>query len=200
MEERTVTVDGTPRPPLPDPPFLVAATQNPVEYEGTYHSPEAQLDRFLLKLTVPLPTREDEINVLTRHADGFDPRDLKAAGVRPVAGPADLEAARTTVAATTVHPPEIAGYVVDICRATRDSPSVSLGVSPPWSHRPAVDGPSLGLAHRPRLRHPPGRCEGPGPTDAPAPHPSAPRGADGRGHPPDSVISAVLAHVPPVPR
>lgn len=71
MEERQVTIDGSPRP-LPD-PFLVAATQNPVEYEGTYPLPEAQLDRFLLKLTVPLPSREDEINVLTRHADGFNP-------------------------------------------------------------------------------------------------------------------------------
>ncbi|MFE7577422.1 AAA family ATPase [Streptomyces sp. NPDC057521] len=127
MEERQVTVDGMPRP-LPD-PFLVAATQNPVEYEGTYPLPEAQLDRFLLKLTVPLPTREDEVAVLTRHADGFDPRDLKAAGIRPVAGPAELEAARAAVAGTAVSP-EISGYVVDICRATRDSPSVSLGVSP----------------------------------------------------------------------
>ena len=83
MEERQVTVDGTPRP-LPD-PFLVAATQNPVEYEGTYPLPEAQLDRFLLKLTIPLPSRQDEIDVLTRHAEGFNPRDLRAAGVRPVA-------------------------------------------------------------------------------------------------------------------
>ncbi|MGM7446764.1 AAA family ATPase, partial [Streptomyces tunisiensis] len=68
MEERQVTVDGTPRA-LPD-PFLVAATQNPVEYEGTYPLPEAQLDRFLLKLTIPLPSRQDEIDVLTRHAEG----------------------------------------------------------------------------------------------------------------------------------
>ncbi|MEV7683572.1 MoxR family ATPase [Streptomyces sp. NPDC088341] len=127
MEERQVTVDGTPRP-LPD-PFLVAATQNPVEYEGTYPLPEAQLDRFLLKLTVSLPSRDDEISVLTRHAEGFNPRDLQAAGVRPVAGPADLEAARDAVAKTSVSP-EIAGYVVDICRATRESPSLSLGVSP----------------------------------------------------------------------
>ncbi|MET3987681.1 MoxR family ATPase [Streptomyces sp. PvR034] len=127
MEERQVSVDGTPRP-LPD-PFLVAATQNPVEYEGTYPLPEAQLDRFLLKLTVPLPSRTDEIDVLARHAAGFDPRDLDAAGVRPVAGPADLEAARRAVAATTVSP-EITGYVVDICRATRESPSLTLGVSP----------------------------------------------------------------------
>ncbi|MFC0848001.1 AAA family ATPase [Streptomyces noboritoensis] len=127
MEERQVTVDGTPRP-LPE-PFLVAATQNPVEYEGTYPLPEAQLDRFLLKLTVPLPSRADEINVLARHAEGFNPRDLQAAGVRPVAGAADLEAARAAVAKTAVSA-EITGYVVDICRATRESPSLSLGVSP----------------------------------------------------------------------
>ncbi|WP_099054165.1 AAA family ATPase, partial [Streptomyces griseoruber] len=123
MEERQVTVDGTPRP-LPD-PFLVAATQNPVEYEGTYPLPEAQLDRFLLKLTIPLPSRQEEIDVLTRHAEGFNPRDLHAAGVRPVAGPADLEAARAAVAKTTISP-EITAYVVDICRATRESPSLTL--------------------------------------------------------------------------
>ncbi|MBT2467184.1 MoxR family ATPase [Streptomyces sp. ISL-66] len=127
MEERQVTVDGTPRK-LPE-PFLVAATMNPVEYEGTYPLPEAQLDRFLLKLTVPLPSREDEIGVLTRHAAGFNPRDLHAAGIRPVAGPAELEAARKAVEATSVSP-EITAYVVDICRATRESPSLTLGVSP----------------------------------------------------------------------
>ncbi|MFE2480992.1 AAA family ATPase [Streptomyces sp. NPDC001194] len=127
MEERQVTVDGTPRA-LPE-PFLVAATMNPVEYEGTYPLPEAQLDRFLLKLTVPLPSREDEIGVLTRHAAGFNPRDLHAAGLRAVAGPAELEAAREAVAKVSVSP-EIAGYVVDVCRATRESPSLTLGVSP----------------------------------------------------------------------
>ncbi|HCA84733.1 MAG TPA: AAA family ATPase [Streptomyces sp.] len=127
MQERQVTVDGTPRR-LPE-PFLVAATQNPVEYEGTYPLPEAQLDRFLLKLTVPLPTREDEMTVLTRHAAGFNPVDLEAAGLRPAANAADLEAARDAVATTSVSP-EITGYVVDICRATRESPSLSLGVSP----------------------------------------------------------------------
>jgi MoxR-like ATPase len=127
MEERQVTVDGTPRPrPAP---FLVAATQNPVEYEGTYPLPEAQLDRFLVKLILPLPSRDTEIDVLTRHADGFNPRDLHSAGLRPVAGPADLEAARAAVAKTAVSP-EITGYIVDICRATRESPSLTLGVSP----------------------------------------------------------------------
>jgi MoxR-like ATPase len=127
MEERQVSVDGTPRP-LPS-PFLVAATQNPVEYEGTYTLPEAQLDRFLLKLTVPLPDRDDEISVLTRHDDGFDPRDLAAAGVKSVAGPAELLAARRA-AADVRTTPEVLGYIVDICRATRNSPSLSLGASP----------------------------------------------------------------------
>ncbi|MCY0947621.1 MULTISPECIES: AAA family ATPase [Streptomyces] len=127
MEERQVTVDGTPRA-LPE-PFLVAATMNPVEYEGTYPLPEAQLDRFLLKLTVPLPSREDEIGVLTRHAAGFDPRDLAAAGLRRVAGAKELDTAREAVARVTISP-EITAYVVDVCRATRESPSLTLGVSP----------------------------------------------------------------------
>jgi MoxR-like ATPase len=108
---------------------MVAATQNPVEYEGTYSLPEAQLDRFLLKLTVPLPARDDEISVLLRHDGGFDPRDLAAAGVRAVAGPAELTAARAAAAAVRTEP-EILGYIVDICRATRSSPSLSLGASP----------------------------------------------------------------------
>jgi MoxR-like ATPase len=127
MEERQVSVDGVPRP-LPD-PFMVCATQNPVEYEGTYPLPEAQLDRFLLKLTLPLPPRPDEVEVLTRHAGGFDPRDLRAAGVRAVAGVTHLAAGTAAVRAVQVSP-EVIGYVVDIARATRVSPSLSLGVSP----------------------------------------------------------------------
>ncbi|MCQ6271619.1 MoxR family ATPase [Pseudarthrobacter sp. R1] len=127
MEERQVSVDGVSRP-LPS-PFLVAATQNPVEYEGTYPLPEAQLDRFLLKLTMPLPERRDEMEVIRRHAAGFDPRDLAAAGVRPVAGAADLERARQAVATVSVEP-EIIGYIVDLARATRQAPSFQLGVSP----------------------------------------------------------------------
>jgi MoxR-like ATPase len=127
MEERQVTVDGAGRP-LPS-PFLVAATQNPVEHEGTYPLPEAQLDRFLLKLVVPLPERDEEVEVLTRHVAGFDPRDLAAAGVRAVAGPAELAAARAAVAGVQVSP-EVVGYVVDVCRATRSAPSLRLGASP----------------------------------------------------------------------
>jgi MoxR-like ATPase len=125
MEERQVTVEGLPRR-LPD-PFLVAATQNPVEYEGTYPLPEAQLDRFLLKLVVQPPTRDAEIELLTRHAAGFDPRDLSA--VRPVASVVDLAEARKAVSQVRVSP-EVAGYIVDLCRATRQSPSLRLGVSP----------------------------------------------------------------------
>jgi MoxR-like ATPase len=127
MEERQVSVEGTPRP-LPD-PFLVAATQNPIEYEGTYPLPEAQLDRFLVKLTVAVPGREEEIGILARHAAGFDPSDLAAAGIRPVAGAADLAAARAAVGRVAVAP-EVTGYIVDLCRATRQSPSLRLGVSP----------------------------------------------------------------------
>ena len=127
MEERQVSVDGQPHP-LPA-PFLVAATQNPVEYEGTYPLPEAQLDRFLLKVEMGLPPREDEVAVLQRHAAGFDPRDLAAAGLRAVAGPADLLAAADAVRRVMVAP-QVATYIVDIARATRQSPSLSLGVSP----------------------------------------------------------------------
>ena len=127
MEEGQVSADGQTRQ-LPR-PFLVAATQNPVEYEGTYPLPEAQLDRFLLKVVMPLPDREAEMAILRRHADGFDPHDIAAAGVRAVAGPADVAAAASAVRSVTVSP-EVAGYVVDIARATRSSPSLSLGVSP----------------------------------------------------------------------
>jgi MoxR-like ATPase len=127
MEERQVSVDGVSRP-LPS-PFLVAATQNPVEYEGTYPLPEAQLDRFLLKLTMPLPERADEMEVIRRHAAGFDPRDLAAAGVRAVADAADLERARQAVTGVAVGQ-EIIGYIVDLVRATRTAPSFLLGVSP----------------------------------------------------------------------
>jgi MoxR-like ATPase len=127
MEERQVTVDGQPWP-LPS-PFLVVATQNPVEYEGTYPLPEAQLDRFLLKLELPLPTREEEIEVLARHARGFDPTDLEAAGLRAVTDADELASARQQVARVQVDTP-VLGYIADVCRATRQAPSVSLGVSP----------------------------------------------------------------------
>jgi MoxR-like ATPase len=127
MEERQVSVEGEPRP-LPD-PFVVAATQNPLEYEGTYPLPEAQLDRFLLKINVLLPTRDDELKVLESHHGGFDPRDLAAAGVKAVANAADLTAGREAVRGVQVAPPVMA-YIVDVCRATRTAPSLSNGASP----------------------------------------------------------------------
>ena len=127
MEERQVSVDGIPRP-LPE-PFIVAATQNPIEYEGTYPLPEAQLDRFLLKLTVPLPARDEEIGVLRAHHAGFDPRDLKAAGVQRVANATDLAAGRASMQRVGVAE-QVLAYIVDLCRATRTSPSLELGASP----------------------------------------------------------------------
>ena len=127
MEERQVTVEGTSRP-LPE-PFLVAATQNPVEYEGTYPLPEAQLDRFLFKLFVPYPSAEQEQAMLARHDEGLDPHDIVGAGVRPVASAADLAAARAAVSDIGCEAP-VQGYIVSLVRATRESPSLSLGASP----------------------------------------------------------------------
>jgi MoxR-like ATPase len=194
MEERQVTVEGEGRP-LPE-PFVVVATQNPVEYEGTYPLPEAQLDRFLLKLTVPLPSRGDEVGVLTRHAGGFDPRDLRAAGIRAVAGQDDLAAGRAAVARVTLAP-EVIGYVVDLARATRSSPSLQLGVSPrgatalmsaarawAWlSGRDYVTPDDVKALARPALRH---RVE------------LRPE-AELEGVTPDAVLDGVLGSVP-VPR
>jgi len=194
MEERQVTVEGDGRP-LPD-PFVVVATQNPVEYEGTYPLPEAQLDRFLLKLSVPLPSRDDEVGVLRRHAEGFDPRDLRAAGLTPVAGAADLAAGRAAVRQVSIAP-EVMGYVVDLARATRSSPSLQLGVSPrgatalmsaarawAWlSGRDYVTPDDVKALARPALRH---RVE------------LRPE-AELEGVTPDAVLEGVLGTVP-VPR
>jgi MoxR-like ATPase len=127
MEEGQVSVDGVSHA-LPR-PFLVAATQNPVEYEGTYPLPEAQLDRFLLKVVLPVPERTDELEIVTRHAAGFDPQDVAASGVSAVAGAEDVEAGRRAVQEVQVSP-EVAGYVVDVARATRSAPSLGLGASP----------------------------------------------------------------------
>jgi MoxR-like ATPase len=127
MEERQVSVDGVTRP-LPT-PFLVAATQNPIEYEGTYTLPEAQLDRFLLKLVLDLPERDTEVEVLRRHAAGFNPRDLSGAGVSPVLSAEQLTAAQAAAANTAVGA-DVLAYIVDLARATRRSPSVRMGVSP----------------------------------------------------------------------
>ena len=127
MEERQVSVDGRTLP-LPD-PSIVAATMNPIEYEGTYSLPEAQLDRFLLKLVLDIPDRDAEFEVLRRHAAGFSPRDLTAAGVTAVLGAEQLTAAQEAVMEVGSSA-DVLAYIVDLARATRRSPSVKLGVSP----------------------------------------------------------------------
>jgi MoxR-like ATPase len=125
MQERQVSVEGTPRP-LPD-PFLVVATQNPIEYEGTYPLPEAQLDRFLVKLDVTYPDEAGEVALLRLAHRGVDPATL--VDIVAVAGPDQLRAARDEVDATTVSD-ELLAYVAAIVRRTRTLPSLSLGASP----------------------------------------------------------------------
>jgi MoxR-like ATPase len=127
MQERQVSIDGRGQP-LPD-PFLVVATQNPVEYEGTYPLPEAQLDRFLFKLQVPYPDREQEREILARHDRGLDVGDPGGAEVREVATVDHLLAARRAVRDVRIEPP-VRDYLLDLARATRQTPAVSLGVSP----------------------------------------------------------------------
>jgi MoxR-like ATPase len=125
MGEGQVSIDGSARP-LQD-PFLVIATQNPIEYEGTYPLPEAQLDRFLMRLDVGYPTALDERMMLRLPRHGVTALPLEA--IAAVAGRAELHEARALVDATTVAD-EVLGYVVDVVRATRALPSVTLGASP----------------------------------------------------------------------
>jgi MoxR-like ATPase len=126
MEERQVTIDGT-RYPLQE-NFTVLATQNPVEFEGTYPLPEAQLDRFLFKIRIPYPAAEEEIEILARHGAGFDARRLDDVPITPI-DPAQLAAARADIRRITVEP-ALYRYIVTLIRRTRDWPSVSLGASP----------------------------------------------------------------------
>ncbi|MEJ7817780.1 MAG: MoxR family ATPase [Thermoleophilaceae bacterium] len=125
MQEGQVTVDGEPHP-LPD-PFLVMATQNPIEYEGTYPLPEAQLDRFLMKIDVGYPGEEDELRMLGLGRRGLEPATLD--DVRPVADAERLRRLRAQVDETRVTD-EVARYTVGVVRATRELPSASLGASP----------------------------------------------------------------------
>jgi MoxR-like ATPase len=127
MEERQVTIEGE-SSPLPD-PFMVVATQNPIEFEGTYPLPEAQLDRFLFKLAVEYPDRADERSVLQMHHEGRDPHDLAGLGVQPVAGPDQLREGARQVRAIGVAD-EVIDYVLDLAAETRRTPSLVLGVSP----------------------------------------------------------------------
>ena len=125
MQERQVSVDGVGRP-LPE-PFVVVATQNPIEYEGTYPLPEAQLDRFLAKLDISYPSAADEAGILHLRHQGVAPATL--GDVQAVTNPTELLAARDLVDATTVAEP-IIDYVVALVRRTRELPSVALGASP----------------------------------------------------------------------
>ena len=126
MEEYQVTIDGKTHV-LPE-TFTVLATQNPIEFEGTYPLPEAQLDRFLLKISIVYPEQEQENQILQAHHEGFHPRELDKVDILMLK-PAALEEARTQVAAIRVEPALIS-YITDITRSTRTWPSVSLGVSP----------------------------------------------------------------------
>ena len=122
MEEGQVSVDGTTYPL--DPPFLVVATQNPLEMEGTYPLPEAQRDRFMARLSMGYPARAAELEMLDVHG-GASP----LGGLRPVADGAAVQAA--IVAARSVHAsPALKGYVVDLIAATRVDPGLRLGASP----------------------------------------------------------------------
>ena len=126
MEERGVTLEGQ-QLELP-PPFFVLATQNPVEYEGTYPLPEAQQDRFLFKVRLDYPAPADEMEVLRRWESGIELRDPVKAGVEPVLGPADIQACRDEVAKVVVDE-KIRRYVVDLAAATRSAPEITLGAS-----------------------------------------------------------------------
>jgi MoxR-like ATPase len=126
MEERQVTIDGI-RHPLPE-NFTVFATQNPIEFEGTYPLPEAQLDRFLLKIHVPYPSAEEEIQILSRYEKGFDLRKLHEIALAPLE-PELLSSARREIESVRVEP-ALHSYVVSLARRTRDWPAISLGASP----------------------------------------------------------------------
>ncbi len=127
MEERTVTIDGV-RHELPF-PFVVFATQNPIEFEGTYPLPEAQQDRFLLKVYLDYPPLDAEIDVLRRFHRGFRAQNLEEANVEKVVDAATLRSLREEVNRVTVED-KIFGYVVEVVSATRASHDILVGASP----------------------------------------------------------------------
>jgi MoxR-like ATPase len=127
MQERQVTLEGAARP-LPR-PFLVLATQNPVEHEGTYPLPEAQLDRFLFKIVVGYPSLDDELEVLAQHRGDSAALTRLLGDVTPVADAGALAQAQAQVNAVRVDP-QVARYLVELVRRTRDDALFSLGASP----------------------------------------------------------------------
>jgi MoxR-like ATPase len=126
MEERQVTIDGV-RYPLSE-NFTVLATQNPIEFEGTYPLPEAQLDRFLLKIRITYPSAAEEAEILNRYEKGFNPRHLEQAGLEKL-DPSVLGMARKEVESVRVEP-ALRSYIISLVRRTRDWPAISLGGSP----------------------------------------------------------------------
>lgn len=126
MEEHQVTIDG--KGYMLSPIFTVFATQNPVEFEGTYPLPEAQLDRFLLKLQVPYPAVQDEVRLLANVQNGFESRELDKMDLKPIAAEL-LEQAQQELKSVTVEE-ALFSYIVQIARRTREWPSLSLGASP----------------------------------------------------------------------
>ena len=127
MQERQVSIEGETHPLSSL--FTVFATQNPVEQEGTYPLPEAQLDRFLLKIRVGYPSAEEEDAILERSASGVGSVDVREAGVEAVVQRETIEAARQTAGLVRVEP-EVRRYIRDLVRATRSSPMVLLGAGP----------------------------------------------------------------------
>ncbi|MCH8978482.1 MAG: MoxR family ATPase [Armatimonadetes bacterium] len=127
MEERQVTIDGV-RYPLPY-PFIVFATQNPIEFEGTYPLPEAQQDRFLMKVVLDYPTPEEELGVLRRFDAGFRPQALEEAGIQQVLDADGLRALRQAIQAVRLDD-KIFNYIYEIVSSTRASQDVLVGASP----------------------------------------------------------------------
>jgi MoxR-like ATPase len=127
MQERSVTIDGVTHQLSPR--FSVMATQNPIEHEGTYPLPEAQLDRFLFKLIVGYPPAEQELNAVLTHCESADMPDLDRLGISPVVSSAELDLLRTLASAVRIDP-TVAAYAVNLSRATREHESLSVGLSP----------------------------------------------------------------------
>jgi MoxR-like ATPase len=127
MEERQVTIDGELH--RLSPLFTVFATENPIEYEGTYPLPEAQLDRFLLKVLIDYPTQEEEARVVSNWDAGFSARRLEQVDVRPLAEPESLMRCRAEVRGARMEP-GVQRYLVELVRRTREHPSVAYGASP----------------------------------------------------------------------
>jgi len=127
MQERTVTVDGVTHS-LPE-PFTVFATQNPIEFEGTYPLPEAELDRFLLKVTMSYPPQDVERRILERYVQGFEAEDPDSYGLEPATDASGVAALRAAARAVRVEP-RILAYITAIVRSTREAASLALGASP----------------------------------------------------------------------